>query len=334
MPSIPHETELKLVLAPGEGAKVAAIPPLAGAVGARARYSAISFDTPTRELSRHGLGLRLRREGRHWRVTLKASGSTAAGLHQRPEWEYPVPGPVLDLSRFAGTPLAELPGAASLHERLAPTVTTEFRRTRWVLEPQPGARLEVALDEGRIVEGPRDVSRTNFMPLADSLGMLQAFVLPETVPERQRWRIDDALRTHLMRALALRPRESDEPRYDETSHPDGYARWFFVGDGRRRYPDGLRVLGKSGMAYGYLSEVAHVHDADSGAEFLLAASIHCNADGIYNDDRYDYDDVGLPFLAEVAHAVLAAERDACAGRAARVCGVTMPGSSGRSSGAS
>lgn len=156
MPPIPHETELKLVLAPGEAAKVAATPPLAGAEGTRARYSAIYFDTPTRELSRHGLGLRLRREGRHWRVTLKASGSTAAGLHQRPEWEYPVPGPVLDLSRFAGTPLADLPGAATLHERLAPTVTTEFRRTRWVLEPQPGARLEVALDEGRIVARGRE----------------------------------------------------------------------------------------------------------------------------------------------------------------------------------
>jgi triphosphatase len=156
MPPIPHETELKLVLAPGEGAKVAATPPLAGAEGRRARYSAIYFDTPTRELSRHGLGLRLRREGRHWRITLKASGSTAAGLHQRPEWEYPVPGPVLDLSRFADTPLARLPGADTLHERLAPTVTTEFRRTRWVLEPRPGARLEVALDEGRIVARGRE----------------------------------------------------------------------------------------------------------------------------------------------------------------------------------
>ena len=46
MPPIPHETELKLVLAPGEGAKVAATPPLAGAEGTRARYSAIYFDTP------------------------------------------------------------------------------------------------------------------------------------------------------------------------------------------------------------------------------------------------------------------------------------------------
>ena len=151
MSDTPRETELKLVLAPGEGAKVAAVAPLAGLEGRRSRFSAIYFDTPTHELARHGLGLRLRREGRHWRITLKASGDSAAGLHQRPEWEYPVPGPVLDLARFAATPLAALPSAATLHERLAPILATEFRRTRWELAPHPGSRLEVALDEGRIV---------------------------------------------------------------------------------------------------------------------------------------------------------------------------------------
>lgn len=168
-------------------------------------------------------------------------------------------------------------------------------------------------DAGEVLPGPRDVSRSNFMPLADSLAMLQAFVLPESVPARRRWRIDDPLREQLLAALGLRPRDSIDPPYDEAAYPDGHARWFFVGDGRHRYPDGLRVLGKTGMAWGWLSEVAHVRDADSGAEFMLAASIHCNADGIYNDDRYDYDAVGLPFLAEVSRAVLAVERTLRAG---------------------
>jgi inorganic triphosphatase YgiF len=156
MSSIPRETELKLVLAPGEGARVAAAPLLAGLEARRSRFSAIYFDTPTQELSRHGLGLRLRREGRHWRIALKAAGDSTAGLHRRPEWEYPVPGPVLELSRFADTPLADLPGAATLHERLAPVLATDFRRTRWSLSPQPGSRLEVAFDEGRIVAHGRE----------------------------------------------------------------------------------------------------------------------------------------------------------------------------------
>jgi inorganic triphosphatase YgiF len=150
MPSEPRETELKLVLAPGEGAKVPSAAPLAGVAGRANRVSALYFDTPTRELSRHELGLRLRRIGRQWRATLKAAGESGGGLHQRPEWEFPMPGPLLDLSRFAATPLSGLPGAETLHERLAPILATEFRRTTWVLAPRPGSRVEVALDVGRI----------------------------------------------------------------------------------------------------------------------------------------------------------------------------------------
>lgn len=161
MPLTPQETELKLVLAPGEAARVPRAPPLAGLEGSRSRFSALYFDTATRELARHGLGLRLRREGRHWRATLKASGESAAGLHQRPEWDFPAPGPVLDLSRFAATPLAELAGADTLHERLAPILATQFRRTRWEISPQPGSRIEVALDEGAIL------ARGRSSPLAE-----------------------------------------------------------------------------------------------------------------------------------------------------------------------
>ncbi len=164
-------------------------------------------------------------------------------------------------------------------------------------------------DDGSTTPGPHDFSHANFLPLADSLRMLQAFVSPESVPAAQRWNIEGALRARLLRTLALRPRESASPVYPESAYPDGHARWFFVGDGKARYQDGLSVLGKSGMAYGSLSEVAYVIDRDSGAEFMLAASIQVNADGIFNDDRYEYDAIGIPFMAAWARAVLDVERE-------------------------
>jgi hypothetical protein len=163
-------------------------------------------------------------------------------------------------------------------------------------------------DDGSVTPGPHDFSNANVLPLADSLRMLQAFVSPESVPPSQRWKIDGALRTRLLRALALRPRESTSPVYPEAEYPDGYARWFFVGDGTARYPDGLSVFGKSGMAYGSLSEVAYVVDRDSGAECMLAASILANADGIFNNDHYEYDTLAIPFMAAFSRAVLAFER--------------------------
>lgn len=164
-------------------------------------------------------------------------------------------------------------------------------------------------DDGSVSPGPHDFSHANFLPLADSLRMLQAFVSPESVPAKQRWNIDGALRARLLHALTLRPRASVSPRYPETDYPDGYARWFFVGDGAARYPQGLSVSGKTGMAYGCLSEVAYVVDRDSGVQCMLAASILVNADGIYNDDRYEYATVGMPFMAAWSRAVLEIERE-------------------------
>ena len=168
-------------------------------------------------------------------------------------------------------------------------------------------------DDGVVIPGPHDFSRANFLPLADSLRMLQAFMWPESVPAAQRWRIEGGLRATVLHALAARPRDHGMPAYPEAQYPDGYARWFFVGDGRERYPQGLSVFGKSGMAYGSLSEVAYVIDRVSGAEFMLAASIQANADGIYNDNRYEYATVALPFMAAFGRAVLESER-ASAGR--------------------
>ena len=39
-------------------------------------------------------------------------------------------------------------------------------------------------------------------------------------------------------------------------------------------------------------------------EFLLTAVMQVNANGIYNDDTYEYDEVGFPFLANLGRAVL------------------------------
>jgi inorganic triphosphatase YgiF len=222
MPSEPRETELKLVLAPGEGAKVASAAPLAGLAGRANRVNALYFDTPTRELSRHGLGLRLRRIGRHWRATLKAAGESGGGLHHRPEWEYPMPGPLLDLSRFAATPLADLPGAETLHERLAPILATEFRRTIWDLALQPGSRVEVALDQGRIVARGREspIEELEIEVLEGPVSV--AFDLAEDFARSLALRPEPAskLARGLALAAAARPRPVHATRVSIADAPD------------------------------------------------------------------------------------------------------------------
>ena len=36
---------------------------------------------------------------------------------------------------------------------------------------------------------------------------------------------------------------------------------------------------------------------------MLSATIYCNSDGILNDNKYDYDAIGLPFLEKLGQTV-------------------------------
>lgn len=148
----PLEVELKLEIDPADAERLADAPALAGLSGGRQDLLSTYFDTPDEDLRRKGFGLRIRRKGKKRIQTVKAEGEGAAGLFVRPEWECEVKGdkPLLDAS--AG-PLSEL-FAADVLETLAPLFET--RVTRTVFEPEiEGAAIELALDVGEAVAGPR-----------------------------------------------------------------------------------------------------------------------------------------------------------------------------------
>jgi hypothetical protein len=63
-----------------------------------------------------------------------------------------------------------------------------------------------------------------------------------------------------------------------------------------------------GWAYGFLTDVAYIVDFETGVEFFLAATIHVNEDGVFNDDNYEYESVGLPFMANLGRTVFAHEK--------------------------
>ena len=66
---------------------------------------------------------------------------------------------------------------------------------------------------------------------------------------------------------------------------------------------------KVGDAYGFLTDAAYIIDVDAGIEFILAATVYANANETFNDNVYEYDSVGLPFLRALGQAIYDIERD-------------------------
>lgn len=163
--------------------------------------------------------------------------------------------------------------------------------------------------DGTVVPGPHDFSRTNFIPLDSMHGMLTALIFPEAMPDHARWKISPELRRTVLTELARWPRESADPVYPAPEHFDGFAKYFVVGDTRTDAAPSVRQFSKCGQAYGYLQDCAYIVDRDAGVEFLLTATIYANADGIFNDDVYEYDAVSAPFLAALGRGVLEFERE-------------------------
>ena len=51
-----------------------------------------------------------------------------------------------------------------------------------------------------------------------------------------------------------------------------------------------------GDPYGYDIDNAYIVNFENKVEFILTAVVQSNDDGIYNDDKYEYQTVCLPFM--------------------------------------
>jgi inorganic triphosphatase YgiF len=152
------EIELKLLLSPEDlraAGRHAAVAALRAGRGRTDRLVSIYFDTPDTALARAGVALRIREVRGRWVQTVKGGGGSAAGLHERDEREWRLPGAEPNLGLLAGTPLEELFASARVAERLAPVFRTEFERVIRPLAWPDGTRAELALDHGSVQAGGR-----------------------------------------------------------------------------------------------------------------------------------------------------------------------------------
>ncbi|MEL7448484.1 MAG: serine hydrolase [Pseudomonadota bacterium] len=162
--------------------------------------------------------------------------------------------------------------------------------------------------DGERVAKPKDFSTKNRYPLATQLRFIKALMFPDSMDPESRLALGDDDYRFLYANLSGYPTDSGIAAYDDAAeYPDGYVKFLMFGGTEQNIPDNIRIYNKVGNAYGFLTDAAYIVDFDAGVEFLLAATIYVNENQTFNDDQYEYDEIGLPFLRDLGQAIYQVE---------------------------
>lgn len=162
----------------------------------------------------------------------------------------------------------------------------------------------------KYVNGPKDFTYSNYISLGDVNEMLQSVIFPGSVNEKKRFELTESNRLFLLNYMSMYPRESVGPVYNKEKYPDSFKKYFIYG-GNNKLPvssDSLRIFNVVGQSYGYLSDCAYIVDFKNKIEFMLSAVIYVNKDDIINDNKYEYKEVGFPFLLDLSNAIYTFEK--------------------------
>lgn len=169
--------------------------------------------------------------------------------------------------------------------------------------PTPVLQGKGFIKDGQLMNEPFNFTEKNFFPLEEQHRLLKSIYFPEQVPEQQRFNLTKDDYTFLYRYMSQLPVETSFPASYTDDYYDGYVKFLIFGATKTRLPRHIRLFNKSGDAYGYVLDNAYIADFEKGIEFMLTAVIYANEDGIFNDNKYDYEKVGLPFMANLGKTI-------------------------------
>jgi hypothetical protein len=153
-----------------------------------------------------------------------------------------------------------------------------------------------------LINEPIDFTMANNVTVYHLQQLLQSVLFPNSVPANRSFHLEKADYDFLYRYLSQYPSETDYPKYDTGLYYDSYVKFFFK-QGSHNIPSYIRVFNKVGWAYGCLTDVSYIADFKNKVEFMLTATIYVNSDNILNDDKYDYDNIGYPFMYKLGQCI-------------------------------
>ncbi|WP_299212831.1 serine hydrolase [uncultured Dokdonia sp.] len=162
------------------------------------------------------------------------------------------------------------------------------------------------LKDSTQISTPFDFSDKNYFPLKAQHELMKRVFFEDQFDADQRFNISYTDKIRIQKAMYTLPRKA---KYDPETYYDSYVKFFLYGDSKDPIPDHIKIYNKVGYAYGTLTETAYVVDEKEGIQFLLSATILVNKNEIFNDDTYEYDTIGIPFLAQLGREIYALEKN-------------------------
>jgi hypothetical protein len=157
------------------------------------------------------------------------------------------------------------------------------------------------VEKNKTIWRAKDFSQSNELPLQEAVEMMVRFVVPENVSKEKRWNLTETDRQFLWQYFATYPYKSRLPEYQDSVKFPRHLKKYFLHDAKAKlkWSESIKVFNIVGMAYGFVTDVSYVVDLETGVEFILAASVIANENGIIGDGRYNYEKLAFPLFGRL-----------------------------------
>ncbi len=157
---------------------------------------------------------------------------------------------------------------------------------------------------GKLVNKPFDFSEKNRFSLTDLHDVVMRIVDPNYKAGAKNFNLTPEDRNYLLKYMSMYPSESRFPTYNPNEVWDSYVKFNVLGSEKNaKIEKGLRIFNKVGFAYGYITDASYVANFDDGVNFFLSVTIYANNDHVFNDDKYNTDDIAMPFMKKVGQLI-------------------------------
>ena len=161
-------------------------------------------------------------------------------------------------------------------------------------------------DNGERKDDPFDFSLKNWYDSEDQMQTVKRLIHPELYPENMRFKINEEQRAFLIETMAKTPKELG---YEQETYFDSYVKFLVFGDQKEINAPNIKVHNKVGLAYGTLTDTAYIVDEENQIDFFLSVTLLVNKNEQFNDGVYEYDELGIPFMAALGKRILAFEKN-------------------------